>query len=373
MDKGQKILVFVGTYSEDILFGDGNVLHGKGEGIYVFRLNPKTGELNLINKGFGKPNPSYLALDPTKKYLYAVNEMKNFKGLESGAVSALSLDPESGKLTLLNRRATHGTDPCHLIINDANTHLMVANFASGSLSVFPIRSDGSLKPVSCFIQHKGRSIHEFRQASPHVHNIQLDKSNKRAFVVDLGCDKVFIYNTDFRKGKLTVSDPAYIEIKAGEGPRHCVFHPSGRYFYVINELGSSLYSYQYDESKGKLELLQTISTLPDHYTRESTAAAVKILPGGHYLYASNRGHNSISGYKINPNTGILSLVSITSTKGSMPRDFDFDPKGNYLFAVNQDSHNIVVFKVNRETGELSEVSQVIDIFSPVCIRSFLMG
>jgi 6-phosphogluconolactonase len=368
----KNILVFVGTYSEDILFGDGNVLHGKGDGIYVFRLNTNTGGLTLLNKGFGKPNPSYLTLGPTKKYLYTVNEMKNFKGLESGAVSALSLDPEIGKLTLLNRRATGGTDPCHLIINDANTHLMVANFASGSLSVLPINFNGSLKPISCFIQHKGRSIHKIRQASPHVHNIQLDKSNNRAFVVDLGCDKVFIYNTDFRNGQLTKSDPAYVKIKAGEGPRHCLFHPSGIYFYVINELGSSIYSYQYDERKGKLELLQTISTLPDHYTGDSTSAAIKILPGGKYLYTSNRGHNSISGYKVNPNTGKLTLVSITSTGGSMPRDFDFDPSGNYLFAVNQDSHNIVIFKINRETGELSEISQVINIFSPVCIRSYLM-
>lgn len=372
MNKNKDILVFVGTYSEDILFGNGEVLHGKGEGIYIFRLNPQTGKLTLLNKGFGKPNPSYLTIDPTKKYLYCVNEMKEFKGLESGSVSAFSLDPEKGNLTLLNRRPTNGTDPCHLIVNNAYTHLLVANYASGSFSVFPINSDGSLAPASCFIEHKGNSIDEIRQTGPHAHKIELDKSNRRAFVTDLGCDKVFIYKTDFENGKLTPSDPAYLEIKAGEGPRHSIFHPSGKYFYVLNELGSSIYSYLYNEDKGTLELLQIISTLPDDYTGQSISAAIKFLPNSNYLYTSNRGHNSVSVFKIDGNTGKLTLMSTHPTGGSMPRDFDFDPEGNYLLATNQDSDSIVVFKVNRETGALSEVFRVNDISNPICIRVYSM-
>jgi len=372
VNKNKNILIFVGTYSEDILFGDGVVLHGKGDGIYVFRLNHETGELTLLNKGFGKPNPSYLTLDPTNKYLYCVNEMKEFKGLESGSVSAFSLDPGNGKLTLLNRRATNGTDPCHLIVNDANTHLLVANFASGSISILPINSDGSLAPISFFIQHKGKSIDEIRQAGPHAHKIELDKSNKRAFVTDLGCDKIFIYKTDFPNNKLIPSEPAYLKIKAGEGPRHCIFHPSGKYFYVVNELGSSIYSYQYDEEKGTFELLQIISTLPDDYTGHNMSAAIKILPGSNYLYSSNRGHDSVSAFKIDNDTGKLTFTSTYSTGGSMPRDFDFDPEGNFLIATNQDSDNIVVFKVNRETGAISEVFRVNDISKPICVRVYSM-
>jgi len=372
MNKNKDILVFVGTYSEDIKFGTGEVLHGKGEGIYIFCLNPETGELTLLGKGFGKPNPSYLTLDPTKKYLYCVNEMKKFKGLESGSVSAFSLDPKSGKLNLLNRRATGGTDPCHLIINNANTHLLVANYASGSFSLLPINSDGSLERISCFLQHKGRSIDEIRQTGPHAHKVELDKSNKRAFITDLGCDKVFIYKTDFPNEKLIPSDPAYLEIKAGEGPRHCIFHPSGKYFYVINELGSSIYSYQYDENEGTLELLQIISTLPDDYAGQSSSAAIKILPGCNYLYSSNRGHDSVSIFEIDGDTGKLTLVSTQSTGGSMPRDFDFDPEGNFLLATNQDSDNIVVFKVNRETGAIFEVFRVNDISNPICVRAYSM-
>lgn len=369
MNVHKKVLVFVGTYSEDILFGDGNILHGKGDGIYIFCLNPDTGKLDLINKGFGKPNPSYLTIDSTKRYLYAVNETKEYRGLASGIVSAFSLDSEKGILTLLNRRATKGTDPCHLVINDANTHIMVSNFASGSLSVFPIRPDGSLKPITCFIQHQGSSVNKIRQSSPHVHNIQLDKSNKHAFVVDLGCDKIFIYKTDFNRGKLTPSNPAFTEVESGEGPRHCIFHPSGEFFYVVNELGSSIYSYKYEENEGILKLIQKISTLPDNYTGNSTAAAIKVLPNGNFLYASNRGHNSISVYRIDKNNGKLTYIETKSTKGSMPRDFDFDPYGKYLFAVNQDSHNLVVFKVDGETGKLNEAYQIHNISTPVCVKS----
>ena len=372
MKKSKDILVFVGTYSEDILFGNGEVLHGKGEGIYIFRLNPKTGKLTLLSKGFGKPNPSYLTLDPTKKHLYCVNEMKEFEGQVSGSVSAFSLDPKNGNLTLLNRRPTNGTDPCHLIVNNVNTHLLVANYSSGNFSLLPINPDGSLEPIACFIQHEGKSIHEIRQTGPHAHKIELDKSNKRAFVTDLGCDKVFIYKTDFPNDKLIPSDPAYIKIKAGEGPRHCLFHPSGKYFYLLNELGSSINAYQYDEDKGTLELLQNISTLPEDYTGQSISAAIKILPDSNYLYTSNRGHDSVSVFKMDGETGKLTFVSRHSTGGSMPRDFEFDPAGNFLIAANQDSDNIVVFKVNRETGALSEVFQVNDISNPICVRAYLM-
>jgi len=369
----KNILVFVGTYSETLTLGTGKVVHGKGEGIYTFRMNPETGELNLLSKAIGEPNPSYVTLDRTKKYLYSTNELKEYKGLKSGAASAFSLDPKSGKLTLLNRRATGGTDAVHLMVNDANTHLLVANFMSGSVCLLPIAPDGSLEQSSCFLQHKGSSINPIRQTGPHAHAFELDKNNKHAFVPDLGCDKIYIYKTDFENGHLSASDPAYVETKEGEGPRHCIFHPSGKYFYVINEMGSSIYSYRYDESTGNLTLLQILSTLPDAYTGHSTCAAIKILPNGKYLYGSNRGHDSLATYKIDKDTGKLTLVSIQSTGGSEPRDFDFDPEGNYLLVANQTSNNIVVFKVNRENGDIREVSRADNVFTPTCIRVYSMN
>jgi len=371
MDKAN-ILVFVGTFSEDLTLGTGEVLHGKGEGIYILRMNPITGELKLINKAIAEPNPTYIILDRTKKYLYSTNELEEYKGLKSGAVSAFTINPDSGKLSLLNRCATIGTDPTHLIVNDENTHLLVANYMSGSVCLFPIASNGSLGTVSCFLQHNGKSINSVRQTGPHAHAIELDKNNKRAFVPDLGCDKIFIYNTDFNNGHLSVSNPAYIETKAGEGPRHCVFHPSGKYFYVINEMSSSIYSYLYDESKGNLKLFQIISTLPNGFAGNSTGAAIKILPGGNFLYASNRGDDSVATYKISNNSGELALVSIQSIGGANPRDFDFDPKGNYLLVANQDSDEIVVFKVNRETGIINEASRLHDIFTPTCVKVYSM-
>lgn len=368
MSNNENILVFVGTYNNNIALIKEGRLNQKAQGIYVFRMDPETGELILLSKGNGEPNPSYLTLDQTKKYLYSTNEITEYNELKSGAVTAFSINPKSGELSFLNRLATGGTDPCYLTINNSNTHLLVTNYSSGSVSLFPLSSDGFLEPISCFIQHKGKSINTDRQSGPHAHAIELDKKNKHAFVTDLGCDKVFIYKTDFENGCLTTSDPAFIKIKAGEGPRHCIFHPAGKYFYIITEMGSSICSYLFDEAKGTLALLQVISTLPKQYVGQKWSAAIKILPNGNFLYASNRGHDSIATYKINNDTGKLTLVTIQSTGGSTPRDFDFDPEGNYLIAANQTSNNIVVFKINRENGYINEVFRVNNILSPTCIK-----
>lgn len=369
---GKNRLVFAGTYSEVIMLGTGEVLQSKGEGIYTFRMNPETGELTLLNKCVGEPNPTYLGLDKAKRCLYSTNELKTFRGISSGAASAFSVNPETGRLTLINRQITGGTDAVHIKLNKDSTHAFVANFMSGSVCVLPIKEDGSLDKVSCFLQHKGTGPNPIRQTGPHAHGFELDRLEKRCFVPDLGCDKVFVYDIDYENGYLIPASYPYVKLRPGEGPRHCVLDKAGKHLYVINEMGNTIYVYSYNEETGELKELQVIGTLPEDFKGESTCSAIKIHPNGRFLYGSNRGHDSLAIYKIDSETGLLSLVDIQPTHGRNPRDFEFDPEGNFLLAGNQDSHFIIVFKVDAETGRLTEVSRVPDVFTVTCIKIYDM-
>ena len=365
-------LVFAGTYSEVITLGTGEVLQSKGEGIYTFRMDPESGTLTPISKCVGEPNPTYLGLDKSKHFLYSTNELKTFRGIASGAVSAFSVDAQSGRLTLLNRQITGGTDAVHLLLNKDSTHVFVANFMSGSVSVLPIREDGALDKVSCFLQHKGTGPNPIRQTGPHAHGFTFDRNEKRCFVPDLGCDKVFVYDIDYENGWLIPAPHPFATLNPGEGPRHCVLDESGKHLYVINEMGNSIYLFDYDEQTSALTQKQIISTLPQSFNGESTCSAIKIHPNGKFLYGSNRGHDSLAIYSIDPNTGLLTLVDIQPTYGRNPRDFEFDPEGNFLLAGNQDSHFIIVFRVDAETGKLTEVSRVPNVFTVTCIKIYDM-
>lgn len=365
-------LVFVGTYSETITLGTGEVVRAKGEGIYTLRMNPDTGELTLLKKKPGEPNPSFVVLDKTRRFLYSTNELKYYKGLVSGAASAYTVDPENGQLEIINRQPTFGTDAVHIAIDDNDKFLFVANFMSGSVCVLPRNADGSLEHPSCFLQHTGTGPNPIRQTGPHAHGFELDNVNKRAFVPDLGNDRLFVYNIDFENGHLNANDPFYVQLEAGEGPRHCILTPNRKYLYVINEMGSSIYGYAYDEKTGALKFLQKVSTLPEGYTEHSTCSAIKIMPGTDFLYGSNRGHDSLATYKIDQATGLLALVAIQKTGGSTPRDFEFDPEGNFLVAANQASNNLVVFKMDRKTGMMTEVSRIDGIYTGTCVRIYDM-
>ena len=234
-------LVYVGTYSEPILFGTGQVLQGKGKGIYCFRFDPERGALDPVGVTEGVRNSSYLAFDPKRKFLYCVNEFKEFEGKASGAVSAFRIDQKTGALTFLNMKASHGTDPCHLIVDKSGKNVLIANFASGSVSVLPIKRDGSLKDASCVIQHEGTSIDPKRQAGPHAHAVELSADNRFAFVPELGGDKVMIYELDAERGFLTPNKhQPFIKMAPGAGPRQLVMHPNGKFAYLINELNSTM-------------------------------------------------------------------------------------------------------------------------------------
>jgi 6-phosphogluconolactonase len=369
----KKLLVFVGTYTLPILFGTGSVLTGKGEGIYIYRMDQVSGALAVSSKVTCVANPSFLAFDPKQRFLYVVNELKIFEDKPTGTISAFSVDSETGKLMFLNRKPTQGTDPCHVTVDKNGRYALVANFMSGSVCILPILKDGSLGDATDFVQHHGSSVNPKRQAGPHAHATILDQENRYVFVPDLGMDRIMIYKYDPQHGKLEPNDEPWIQAKAGAGPRHLAFSPNGRYAYLTNELDSTLVAFAYDKENGKLKELQTVPALPKDFSGESTCADVHVSPSGTFVYGSNRGHDSIVIYKINQRTGALTYVGHESTQGNNPRNFAIDPTGRFLLAANQNSDTIVTFRIHAETGKLSSTGQVTQVPTPVCIKTVFVG
>jgi 6-phosphogluconolactonase len=361
-------LLFIGTYTEPIRFGTGKILEGKGKGIYVYRLDVSSGSMEQCGLAEGVPNPSYLAFDPSHRFLYAVNELKEFEGAPTGAVSAFSVNPGSGKLSFLNRKPTHGTDPCHLTVDKTGRYVLVANFMSGSVCVLPIREDGSLGDATDMIQHRGSSIDPLRQAGPHAHAVTLDDTGRYVFVPDLGTDKLMIYRFDANRGKLEPNEEPWVDLTAGAGPRQLVMHPRGGYAYLINELDSTMTAFRYDRDRGILREIQTLSTLPEDFEGASTCAEVQVSPSGKFLYGSNRGHDSIVIYAIDQTDGMLTCIGHESTQGKTPRHFAIGPAGEFLLAVNQDTDSIVPFRLDPASGGLMATGHSADVPTPVCVK-----
>ena len=260
-----------------------------------------------------------------------------FNGKKGGGVSALAIDPASGKLTLLNQQSSVGSGPCHLTVDRAGKNVLVANYGSGSVACLPIQADGTLSAASSFIQHEGKSADASRQEGPHAHSINLDQANRFALVADLGLDQVRVYQFDAEKGELTPNDPPFATVAPGSGPRHLAFHPDGRFAYVISEMANTVTAFDYDAAKGTLTGIQTISTLPADFHGKSYTAEVQVHPSGKFVYGSNRGHDSIAIFAVDPATGKLTAAGHQSTLGKNPRNFALDPTGHYLLAENQDS------------------------------------
>lgn len=356
----QNYLVYVGTYTRG----------GKSKGIYTLKLNMKTGALTEIGATEGVVNPSFVAIHPSNRFLYAVGEISEFDGKPTGGVTAFSINPKDGSLTKLNEKSSGGAGPCHLVVDATGKNVLVANYGGGSVACLPISADGTLQDASSFIQHEGSSINQQRQSGPHGHSINLSPDNNFAFAADLGLDKVLIYAFDADKGKLTPHDPAAVEIEPGSGPRHFAFHPSGKYAYVINEMALTVTAFKYNKKQGRLKTQQTISTIPDADRNQQglSTAEVCVHPSGKFLYGSNRGHDTIVAYQINQDTGELTYIENESTQGKTPRNFFIDPTGTFLLAENQGSDSIVVFRINQDSGELEPTGHSIEIPAPVCIR-----
>jgi 6-phosphogluconolactonase len=347
--------VYIGTYTGP-----------KSQGIYVSRFDPLKGSLSSPQLAVELKNTSFLAVAPTGKYLYAVEEVGESADKSTGYVAALRISDGSGKLELLNKRSSGGSGPCHLAFDAARKCVLTANYGSGSISILPVNSDGSLGEPSATIQHQGSSVNPERQTGPHAHFICTDPASRFVLACDLGLDKVLVYRLDPSTLFLTPNDPPAISMKPGSGPRHLVFHPNGRFVYVINEMRSTLTVCSYDPWKGALNALQSVSTLPPGFKGHNTCAELQVHPSGKFLYASNRGHDSLAIFSIDPGSALLASLGHQFVEGKTPRHFTLDPTGAWLLAENQDSNNIGVFRVDTDTGKLAATGNQIEVGSPAC-------
>jgi len=353
-----KYLFYVGTYTES---------GSKSKGIYAYRYDAATQEITSLGLAAETINPSWVALHPNGRFLYAVNEVQNYKP-NSGGVSAFSIDRATGKLTFLNEVASRGVDPCYIIVDDSGKYVLVANYTGGSIAAFLIAADGKLGGASAFIQHTGHGLNPKRQEAAHAHSIDLSPDERFAFVDDLGLDELLVYKFDKSKGSLKPNNPPFAKLDAGAGPRHFALHPSEQFAYVVSELASTVTAFSMQLKTGMLHRLQSISTLPDDFKGENDDAEIRIHPSGKFLYASNRGHDSITVFAIDPAKGTLTVVEHASTQGKTPRSFEIDPTGTLLFAENQNSDNIVLFRIDEKTGKLTPTGKILEVGQPVCVK-----
>jgi 6-phosphogluconolactonase len=352
----REFFVYFGTYTG-----------AKSKGIYVSRFDSVTGRLSAAELAAETRSPSFLAVPPGGRFLYAVGEATTLEGKRSGGVSAFALDPRTGKLSFLNQQPSGGLGPCHLDADRSGRCLLVANYGSGSVASLPIRKDGSLGEPASTIQHVGSSVNPQRQAGPHAHFITPDPANRFALCCDLGLDQVLVYRLDAKRATLTPNDPPFAAVKAGAGPRHLAFRPDGRFVFVVNELASSLTAFAYDARRGVLREVETVSTLPAGIVvTDNSCAEVQMHPNGRFVYASNRGHDSIAVFSVDAKSGRLARVEVAPTLGQTPRHFALDPSGQWLLAENQASDSVVVFRVDAASGKLVPTGEEVAVPAPVC-------
>ncbi|MEO5649495.1 MAG: lactonase family protein [Ginsengibacter sp.] len=351
-------MVYIGTYAD-----------AESESIFLYELNPQTGELNFL-KGFkGGKKPSYMTFDKQYHYLYVVNETDDYQGKDSGIGCSFSVGQQTGYLTLLNRVPTLGGLPVHITISEDSKIVFIANYKTGSIAVFPVQENGRVGGASDLIQHEGSGPNKDRQESGHAHFILFSPDNYFVFAVDLGMDKVLRYRLNYENGtpKLTDQTTAFIT-PPGTGPRQICFHPNGHYAYLIHELKSVVTALSYDSGKGIFSEIQTIATIPENFTEENKCGGIKVSADGKYLYGSNRGHNSIVVFIIDENNGKLTYVENVPSGGVWPREFTIDLTGNTLLAANQCSDNIVTFKIDKATGRLTATGHQAKIEKPVFLQ-----
>ena len=352
--RGNSLFVYVGCYSTADR-------EGTGEGINVYRLDSASGQWVRVQLVTDLENPSFLALDRSQRFLYSVHGGRTY-------ATAFAIDSQTGRLTQLNRQEVGGENPVHLAVDPTNRLVVVSNYSSGSVAVLPLNTDGSLAPPSDRVELEGPGgPHPTRQASSHPHHNPFDRGGRFIAVPDLGLDRVFVFRLDASAGTLVPAEVPFVATRPGAGPRHVDFHPSLPYAYVINELDSTVAAYGYDADQGALTPLQVTSTLPSGFTGLNTCAEIAVHPGGRFLHGSNRGHNSIVTYAIDPTSGRVTPIGWESTQGERPRYFGLDPTGTWLYACNQNSHTIVTFLIDQETGALAPTGQVMKTGSPATI------
>jgi 6-phosphogluconolactonase len=347
-------LAFAGTYTAKT----------QSKGIYAFRYDATSGKLTAIGVAAETPDPSFVAIHPSGKFLYAVNE-----GGKASFVTSFSLDAKTGKLTQLNQVSALGDDPCYITFDKTGKYILIANYSSGTLAVFPISADGKIGDKTALNQDSGKlGPNKERQEGPHAHWIETSADNRYALAADLGLDQILIFQFDAAKGMLGPHIPPSAPLKPGSGPRHAVFSSNGKFLFVVSELTSTATSFSYDAKKGDLKQINSVSTLPPEFTGRNDVAEVAVHPSGRFLYVSNRGLDSIAIFAIDPKKGTLTQIGGIPTGGKEPRHFTFDPSGNFLFVENQFSDTIVAFHVDANTGQLTPTGENVTVPSPVCLK-----
>jgi 6-phosphogluconolactonase len=358
-DASGLMFVYVGSYTKNPPGGGSN----NPVGLSVFRFDPATGALSPVQQ-VQSTNPSFVTLDPSRRFLYVINEIDDYEGQKSGSAEAYAIDPDTGMIKLLNRQSLNSPIPAHLAVDPTGHHLVVANYIGGDFVVLPIEADGRLGTVSGEVKDNGSGPNKNRQEAPHPHSVVFDSTGHFIAAADLGIDKVQVFRlTD--GGLARVSEAP---VAPGAGPRHIAFDLGGKRLYIVNELNATVTAFAYDPGTGQIgKVLQTISTEPAGYDGPHSTAEIAAHPSGKFLYASNRGHNSIVGYRIDPSTGLLSVIGFAAQDVNFPRNFAIDPSGKRLYVANQKGDTIVQFEINPQTGELKPTGQVTPSITPVAI------
>lgn len=354
------LLIYIGTYTSE---------KDNSKGIYVYKLDLLTGQSTYVSSLKDIDNPSFLQVSSDAKYLYAVSEVFEANGEEGGLIEAFSIDKNTGDLTFLNAQSTKGACPCHLKIDNTGKFVIVTNYMGGNIALFPILENGTLGEVSDLIQHEGASmVNMERQEGAHPHSVTISPDNQFAIAADLGKDTVMSYPLDSQNGKLKKENIIPLNVLAGGGPRHMVFHPNGKYIVLLNELGNTLETYAFDKVDGSLTLCHSVSTLPQGFKGENIAADIHFHPNGKFLYASNRGHDSIIICSFDAENGGIEVIDFQATLGEHPRNFCLDTAGNILMVANLNTDNIITFSINNTSGKLTPINKEIKVPKPVCVN-----
>ena len=353
----KKEILYVGTYS----------VRGS-QGIYAFTFNRAKRTLTLLQTVPSLESPSFITIHPSQKYLYSVNRGKADVNDHGGSVSAYGIDPATGRLSGLMNKSSYGDGPCYVDVDKTGKYAFISHYGEGNITVLSLFEDGMIGGVSDAKKYVGNSINAERQQSPHVHSSAMSQDNRFLYVMDLGTDKIYIYEFNAEDGKLHPAATPEVSVVPGAGPRHLALHPSGNFAYLVEELTSTVGVFSVDKSTGALTVLQdSVKSLPDDYTEKNTSADIHTDIAGKFLYMSNRGANVLTIYSIGDD-GKITLVGHQSTGGKVPRNFLVDPKGEYLFTANQDTDSIVIFRINPKTGKLTEVGKPVQVPSPVCLK-----
>ncbi|MHA3774537.1 lactonase family protein [Verrucomicrobiota bacterium sgz303538] len=356
------VLSSASAFAEDIPFYVGTYTKKDGsKGIYHYKLDTSSGAVSGGELAAEAANPTFLALHPNKRFLYAAIETSG------GAVGAFAIQPD-GKLQPLGEQPSRGGGACHVWVDNTGKNVLVANYVGGSVAALPIKPDGGVREATGFVQHTGSSVDPKRQKEPHAHSVYTDAQNRFVYACDLGLDKVLIYKLDADTGALSPNEPPFVRVAPGSGPRHIAFHPTDKFAYVINEMLNTVTAFGHDAAAGTFTEIQTVPTLPTGFKGESTTAEIFVHPNGKFVYGSNRGHDSIVVFSIDQANGKLTLVEHVSTQGKGPRNFAIDPTGQFLIAANQQTDNAVVFRIDGTSGKLTSTGHGFKCGAPVCIQ-----